>query len=118
MKQIFISYVEEDGEVARAIAAGLEKAGYPTWYYERDSLAGANYLWQTGEAIEQARALLLLISPASIGSRQVTSEVVRAYECGKLFLPVLHGLSHAEFQKQQPVWRQAVGAAASVRIPE
>jgi hypothetical protein len=117
MKQIFISYVEEDSEIARSIATGLEQAGYLTWYYERDSLPGANYLWQIGEAIEQAPVFLLLISPASLGSQQVTSEVVRAYECGKPFLPVLRDLNHAEFQRRQPVWRQAVGAAASIRIP-
>jgi hypothetical protein len=117
MKQIFISYVEEDGEIARSIATGLEQAGYLTWYYERDSLPGANYLWQTGEAIEQATVFLLLISPDSLGAQQVTSEVVRAYECGKPFLPVLRDLTHAEFQRRQSVWRQAVGAAASIRIP-
>src|SRR5262249_27067714 len=117
MKQIFLSYVEEDSEFARSIATGLEQSGYLTWYYERDSLPGANYLWQTGEAIEQASVFLLLISPDSLGSRQVTSGVVRAYECGKPFLPVLRGLTHAEFQRRQPVWRQAVGAAASIRLP-
>jgi hypothetical protein len=117
MKQIFLSYVEEDSEIARSIAVGLEQSGYLTWYYERDSLPGANYLWQMGEAIEQASVFLLLISPDSLGSRQVTSEVVRAYECGKLFLPVLRGLTHAEFQRRQPIWRQAIGAAASIRLP-
>jgi hypothetical protein len=117
MKQIFISYVEEDSDVVRAIAAGLEQAGFSTWYFERDSIPGADYLWQTGENIEQALVFLLLISPASIGSRQVTSEVVRAHECAKPFLPVLRDFTHAEFQQRQPVWRQAVGAAASVRIP-
>ncbi len=117
MKHVFISYVEEDGDIARAIATGLERADYSTWYYERDSVAGANYLLQTGEAIDQAPVFLLLVSPDSIGSRQVTSEVIRAFECGKPFLPVLRNLTHAEFQQRQPVWRQAVGAAASVRIP-
>lgn len=117
MAEVFISYAEEDGDIARAIAAGLEQYDYSTWYYERDSVLGANYLWQTGEAIEKAPVFLLLVSPKSIGSRQVTSEVVRAFECGKTFLPVLDNLTHAEFQRQQPVWRQAVGAAASVRIP-
>ncbi len=117
MKQIFISYVEEDSEIARAIATCLEEAGYSTWYFERDSLLGADYLWQTGESIEQAPVFLLLISPDSLGSRQVTSEVVRAHECGKPFLPVLRNLTHTEFQRRQPSWRQAVGATGSVQIP-
>ncbi|MBI2361813.1 MAG: SUMF1/EgtB/PvdO family nonheme iron enzyme [Elusimicrobia bacterium] len=117
MPHIFISHVEEDQGVAIEIAAGLEAAGYAAWYYERDSLPGKSYLLQTGEAVEAASAVILIISPKSVLSNQVTKEVVRAHETGKPFIPVLHGISHAEFQKRQPEWREAVGSAASVQVP-
>ncbi len=117
MPDVFISHVEEDTDVAEEIARGLEAAGYATWYYERDSLAGVPYLEQVGLEIDRCQALVLIVSPASWGSFQVTREVERAYEGGKRLIPVLRGVTHAEFQTRQQIWRQAVGTAASVSIP-
>ena len=117
MSDVFISHVEEDASIALAIAQGLEAAGYTTWYYERDSVVGPLYLLQIGQAIEQSRAVVLIISPDSLASNQVTSEVVRAYESGKPFLPVLRDITHPEFQQRQPVWRQAVGASVAINLP-
>ena len=115
---IFISYVEEDSDVALQIASALEAKGYGTWYYERDSVPGPAYLAQMGEAIEQAQAVVLIISPRSVGSNQVTTEVVRAHEANKAFIPLLNGISHGEFQTRAPVWRQALGASTSVEVRE
>ncbi|GAI53549.1 unnamed protein product, partial [marine sediment metagenome] len=106
-----------DAEVALEIALGLEQAGYTTWCYEVDSIPGPSYLIQTGQAVEQAKAVVVVISPHSVGSRQVTKEVVRAHESGKEFVPVLRGITHIEFQNRQPEWREAMGAAASIGIP-
>jgi len=33
------------------------------------------------------------------------------------FIPILHGIEFAEFQHRQPEWREAIGSAASIRIP-
>lgn len=117
MSHIFISHCEEDAEIALEIAISLEKVGYTTWCYELDSIPGPSYLIQTGQAIEQAQSVVLIISPHSVGSRQVTNEVVRAHESGKYFIPILQDITHIEFQNRQPEWRAAVGAATSIRIP-
>ena len=61
MADIFISHVEEDGEIAVALAEGLEAAGYTTWYYERDTVPGPPYLVQVRKSIEEAQAFVLLI---------------------------------------------------------
>ncbi len=116
MSEIFISHVEEDAEVALEIALGLEEAGYTTWCYEVDNIPGPSYLIQTGQAVEQAKALVLIISPHSLSSHQVTKEVIRAHEGGKVFIPVLRDITHIEFQNRQPEWREALGAATSMRI--
>ena len=113
---VFISYAEEDGDVALEIALSLEQAGYTTWCYEVNSTPGVSYLLQTGQEIDEAQAFLVLISPHSIDSRQVTQEVIRAHESSKKFVPVLRGISHLEFQNRQPEWRAAIGAATSVRL--
>jgi hypothetical protein len=114
---VFISHVEEDAADALEIADALEAAGYSTWCYERDSIPGPSYLVQTGDAVEQSRAVVVLISPHSLGSRQVTLEVVRGHEAEKQFIPVLVGITHVEFASRQPEWREAIGAATSVMVP-
>ena len=117
MNHIFISHVEEDGDVALEVAEGLEKAGYSTWYYERDSLPGVDYLLQVKKAIEASSAVVLIISAHSLGSNQVSIEVVRAHECDRPFMPLLRDLTHAKFQQRQPDWGIALGATASIAIP-
>ncbi len=46
-------------------------------------MPGPAYLAQMGDAIEQSQAVVLIISPQSVGSNQVTTEVVRAHEANK-----------------------------------
>ncbi|MCH8309817.1 MAG: TIR domain-containing protein, partial [Chloroflexi bacterium] len=118
MSDIFISYVEEDSSVATQVGDGLQAAGYSTWLYERDSLPGPAYLLQMGDAIEQAQAVVIIISKDSMASNQVTTEVVRAHEGTKPFIPLLHGVTQTEFQQGQPLWRQAIGASTSIAIDE
>ena len=117
MSHLFISHIEEDENLAQRIAEYVEKRGYRAWYYERDSVPGVSYLIQTGQAIENAGAVLLIVSPVALGSYQITKEIVRAHEAGKPFIPVLLDISHRELQIRQPEWREALGAAASIRIP-
>jgi hypothetical protein len=117
MSFIFIAHVEEDADVALEIALGLEEAGYGTWCYEVDSVPGTSYIIRTGEAVAQSQAVVVIISPHSLGSGQVTKEVVRAHESNKHFIPVLRNITHAEFQQRQPEWREAIGSATSIRIP-
>lgn len=117
MSYIFIAHVEEDAGIALEIVHNLEKAGYRTWCYEVDSVPGPSYLVRTGEAVAQSQAMVIVISPHSLGSSQVTKEVVRAHESAKPFIPILRDITHAEFQKRQPEWREAIGSATSIRIP-
>ncbi|MBI4002898.1 MAG: toll/interleukin-1 receptor domain-containing protein [Nitrospira defluvii] len=117
MREVFISHVESDGALALEMVAGLEAAGYTTWYYERDSIPGPTYLAQVGKAIDEAKALLVLISRASIDSHQVENEIVRAYENRTPLFPVLFGVSHRWVAGIQSSWRQAFGAATSISVP-
>ena len=118
MSEIFISHAEEDADVALTVALELERAGYRTWTYEVDSVPGPSYLLQTGESVERSDVVVLVISPTSLGSHQVTREVVRGLETGKPFVPLLRGVTHVEFQNRQPEWRSAVGAATSIQVPD
>ena len=118
-RDIFISHVEEDADVALRLADRLELAGYTTWCFERDSLPGVSYLQQTGEAIDRSRAVLVVISESLVGSpnRHAENEVVRAYEQGKHLVPILRGMTHSEFQRRESKLRQCIGSANSIVIP-
>jgi tetratricopeptide (TPR) repeat protein len=117
MSDVFISHVEEDKNVALEIARALNAAGYTTWCYEGDSDPGVSYLTQIGEAIEACQAVVVVISPESLGSDQVTREVEFSHDSRKPFVPVLKGISHVEFQHRRATWRVALGTAASIPVP-
>jgi len=114
---VFISHVEEDADVALELALRLEQKGFSTWCYEVDSSAGVSYLDQVEKAIEQCKAIALVISRDSLGSHEVTTEVDFGHQTRKPFIPILRGIEHVEFQARQPRWRLVLGTATSVRIP-
>src|ERR1700732_276198 len=115
-KKIFVSYVEEDGEVAHEIAKHLEAHGYSSWYYERDCPAGADYFEETFKAISDCEAMAIIISPRSLPSDQITREIVRAVESNKATLPLLLDLTHDEYAHRRPGWKQAMAAANATRL--
>jgi TIR domain len=116
-KKIFISYVQEDGAVAYEIAAGLETQGYSSWYYERDCPAGADYFEETHKAISDCEAMVIVISPRSLPSDQITREIVRAVESSKATFPLLLEVTHDDYAHRRPGWHQAMAAANATRIP-
>jgi len=115
-KKIFVSYVEEDGDVAHEIAKHLESHGYSSWYYERDCPAGADYFEETFKAISDCEAMAIIISPRSLPSDQITREIVRAVESNKATLPLLLDLTHDEYAHRRPGWKQAMAAANATRL--
>ncbi len=117
MCDIFISYSEPDLKLAQVVASGLEGTGYTTWYYQRDNVPGEVYLVQIGKSIDESRAVVLIVSEHSLVSQQVTAEVVRAYEEGKPFIPLLHGVTYKELKQRRPEWRQALVLSTSLPIP-
>src|SRR5271155_287606 len=116
-KKVFISYVQEDGAVAYEIASGLESQGYSSWYYERDCPAGADYFEETHKAISDCEAMVIVISPRSLRSDQITREIVRAVESSKATFPLLLEVSHDDYAHRRPGWHQAMAAANATRIP-
>jgi hypothetical protein len=115
--KIFLSYVEEDSDVARQVADGLEESGYTVWYYGRDSLPGPSYIDQILEAIDRAEAVVVVLSPATLGSSQVNIEISRAHSARKPFAPLLHGLALSTLRAEQGSWAMMFGNAVAAPIP-
>jgi hypothetical protein len=66
----------------------LEKAGFPSWHPERDVAPGEDWGKAICQAIESARVLVLLESPASQRSHVVLKDVLMARDRRIPILPV------------------------------
>jgi len=117
MSHIFISHSESDEKVVRDLCAGLEKTGFKVWFHERDSLPGATYLSQVAKALRECRAVIVVVSPRSLKSNEVSNEIFRAYQQRKPLMPVLLGVSHEEFLASREDWSQCFAAATSIAVP-
>ena len=75
---LFISYASADRAVADQLTAYLEQRGIRCWIAPRDVPPGALYADAIVRAINDARALVLLLSHSSTGSSHVGKELERA----------------------------------------
>jgi TIR domain-containing protein len=113
-RDVFISYSEQDGPTARALAAELRALHLTPWTYEEDGVVGTSYLTQINAAIESCRAFVLLASPNSVNAHQVIREVEQAHEREKVIIATRIGLSHQEFIESNPILRMACGTAVTL----
>src|SRR5215475_5651187 len=86
----FFSYVYEDGEFALRLAKDLRAAGAAVWIDRLDIKVGQHRDRAVEEALAECPQLLLILSPTSVDSPKVMSEVSFALEQGKTILPVIH----------------------------
>jgi hypothetical protein len=110
MAEVFVSHVEADSDAAGQLAAALESAGFTVG--RSHPPAGA-----ASALPGRARAVVVLVSPDSLGSPQMTAEIGSAAEGGLPFVPVLAGLTHADLAERAPEWRAALGTAALIEVP-
>jgi hypothetical protein len=116
MGRIFLSHVEEDVAVVRQLATSLEARGFSTWYYERDSLPGRDYVDQIIAAIAQAAAVVVVVSPQTFPSDNVDREITRAYDKGKPLIPLLRNVAYDEVGKRRDAWAFRFGPTTAVSL--
>jgi TolB-like protein/tetratricopeptide (TPR) repeat protein len=75
---VFVSYASQDGAIANAVVAVLERQGLKCWIAPRDVTPGALYADGIISAINGTRVLVLVLSANSIASPHVGKEVERA----------------------------------------
>lgn len=80
---VFLSYSREDQKTARAMISLLEGLGYKVWW---DGLipGGERFDKVTGNALETARAVVVLWSKSSVDSHWVNDEAGRGRDKGRL----------------------------------
>lgn len=115
---LFLSHVEEDSLVVKELRDALEAEGYSTWDYKKDARPVIDHQTQTRQAITEAAAFVLLISPHSLDQPQhVRREVLRAAQLDKPFVPLLLDVPYAEFAAREPTWEDALAGAVAISIP-
>ena len=87
MAEIFISYAPEDREQAERLAEEIRATGLTVWR-SRDQASGDRQVLQ--EQIDEARAVIVLWTPASVRNRLVADEASEAEQQRK-FVPIRIG---------------------------
>ena len=75
---VFISYASQDTDTANQICRSLESQGITCWIAPRDVKPGAQYADAIVRAINEAKAVVLVMSGSAVGSSHVGREVERA----------------------------------------
>lgn len=89
MADVFIAYAQENRETAAEIAAGLVARGYNVWW-DTSLIAGTDFSDIIMQKINEAGAVLVLWTTASVKSQWVRAEARFAAEQKKL-LPIMTG---------------------------
>jgi formylglycine-generating enzyme required for sulfatase activity len=84
---VFISYSSAEKAVADQICAFLETSGVGCWIAPRDIAPGADYPAAILAGIQQARAVVVVVSTASVTSPHILSEVGHAFSERKPIIP-------------------------------
>ena len=73
--KVFLTYDRSDETLARAITAGLSAEGFDVWSARDEVFPGDNYHLMVGKALEASDAMVVLLSPASVKSEEMRSEI-------------------------------------------
>lgn len=83
MAKLFLSYVREDADKARSLAALLERAGHSVWW-DRRIKGGSQYSTEIEAALNAADKVVVLWSSKSINSAWVRDEAAAGRDTGRL----------------------------------
>jgi TolB-like protein len=75
---VFVSYASQDAAVANSVVENLEEHGLKCWIAPRNVKAGTVYADAIVRAINDAKALVLVLSTSAMASSHVGREVERA----------------------------------------
>jgi TolB-like protein len=84
---VFVSYASQDMAVANSIVENLEQHGLKCWIAPRDVKPGAQYADAIVRAINEAKAVVLVMSGSAVDSAHVAREIERAASKRKPIIP-------------------------------
>ena len=86
---LFISYASEDRAFVQSLSADVVSAGIDTWVDREDLVPGDRWRGEIVAAIDECKALVVVVSRASDSSREVPREVEAADRRDKTIIPVI-----------------------------
>jgi TolB-like protein/Flp pilus assembly protein TadD len=86
-RDVFVSYASQDTAVANSVVENLEGKGIKCWMAPRDVKPGAQYADAIVRAINDAKAVVLVLSGSAVNSAHVAREVERAASKRKPIIP-------------------------------
>ncbi len=97
-KDYFFSYSRRDSEFVLELARELRAGGASLWLDQIDLLGGDRWDEAVEDALHRCGGLVVVLSPDSVGSRNVMDEVAYALESGKHVIPVLQRSCEVPFR--------------------
>jgi len=90
MNKIFLSYAHVDQPFASKIKESLREVGFSVWQDVDDLRSGEDWQYQIEKYIKESPAIILLLSSASVISKNVQFELEAAIRYKKAVLPILY----------------------------
>ena len=85
----FVSYAREDLEFVMRLAKDLKEKGAKVWMDKLDIRPGQRWEFEVESALNGCSRMLVIVSPASVTSKNVLAEAAYAIDEGKEVIPVL-----------------------------
>jgi len=89
-RQIFISYAREDQDFVLKLATDLRERGIRVWVDQWEISAGEDWDKAIDDALRRLPYFLIVLSPASIDSREVRGELRTALDLDKHIIPLIY----------------------------
>ncbi len=92
-REAFLSHSSVDRPFASKLARDLRRHGVPAWYSATSILGAQQWHDEIGAALGRCDWFLLVLSPASVGSRWVKQELLYTLNDGRYenrIIPLLH----------------------------
>jgi adenylate cyclase len=90
MARVFLSYARDDAGLAKQLASLIGDAGHHVWW-DREIQGGSHFSSEIDKALQDADAVLVLWTPASIKSAWVQDEAAEGRDSGRLVPAVVNG---------------------------
>jgi hypothetical protein len=128
-QRVFVSYRRADAAVADALLKRLEAAGYGVWLDRSDIGGGSRWRDAIEQALQQADAVIFLVSQPALESDEIYRELARAIEMEKTIVPLrldpaplfgwfkekLGAIQHIEYDAHDPAEKWWVRLLAALR---
>ncbi len=98
MSQIFISYSRKDASFATQLSNTLAQSGIDVWIDLRDIHAGSKWSDSIQQGLDQSQVMILIVSPDSMASENVSDEWQYFLDHKKPVVPVMLKPTKIHFQ--------------------